>query len=113
MNSGELMGILAELQNKIQKSGVLIFFVLLFFYFVFYTINGERGLRRYLHLRKEVGYAEQLAERYSREKHELEEKVRLLSSGSLDLDMLDERARTVLNFVSDDEFIILDNDDVK
>ena len=36
------------------------------------------------------------------------EEVRLLSPDSLDLDLLDERARIVLNFVGDDEFVILD-----
>ena len=34
--------------------------------------------------------------------------MRLLSPDSLDLDLLDERARIVLNFVGDDEFVILD-----
>ena len=32
----------------------------------------------------------------------------LLSSSSLDLDMLEERAREVLNFAGEDEFIVLD-----
>lgn len=71
------MGLLSELQNRLKKSGLLIVFVLLFFYFSFYTINGERGLRRYLHLQQELSYAEKIADKYSREKAELEEKVRL------------------------------------
>ena len=56
-------------------------------------------------------YAEEIAAKYSRQKHELEEKVRLLSSDSLDLDMLDERARAVLNLARKDEFIILDSEE--
>ena len=39
----------------------------------------------------------------------LEQKVRLLSSNSLDLDMLEERTRVVLNYAADDEFVLLDN----
>ena len=105
------MGLLSELQNRLKKSGLLIVFVLLFFYFSFYTINGERGLRRYLHLQQELSYAEKIADKYSREKAELEEKVRLLSSTSLDLDMLDERARAVLNYAGNNEFILLDNEE--
>ncbi len=105
------MEIFSELQNRLKRSGVLIFFVVLFLYFSFYTINGERGLRRYLHLRQEINYAEEIAAKYSRQKHELEEKVRLLSSDSLDLDMLDERARAVLNLARKDEFIILDSEE--
>ena len=40
----------------------------------------------------------------------MEEKIRLLSPSSLDLDMLDERARAVLNMAKEDEFVILDQD---
>lgn len=104
------MGIISELQNLIRNSGILMFFVALFFYFAFYTINGERGIRRYMHLRQEIEYASQVAEKYHQEKNRLEEKVRLLSSSSLDLDMLDERARKVLNLVREEEFVILDED---
>ena len=40
-------------------------------------------------------------------KEALENRVHLLRSGSLDLDLLDERARHVLNVGHDDEIIIL------
>ena len=44
-------------------------------------------------------------------KKELEEKVKHLSNASLDLDLLEERARIVLNMANDDEFILLDEED--
>ena len=78
-------------------------------YFSFYTVNGERGLLRYMYLSKEIKYARSVADQYRAEKEQLEQKVRLLSSSSLDLDLLEERTRTVLNFAAEDEFIILDN----
>ena len=53
------------------------------------------------------------AAQYSAQKQKLEAKVRLLSSSSLDLDMLDERARVVLNFAGNDEFVILDETENK
>ena len=77
-------------------------------YFGFYTINGDRGLLHYLYLSREIDYAQQLAAKYHKEKLRLENKVHLMSSESLDLDMLDERAKTVLNLMRDDEFIIID-----
>lgn len=64
---------------------------------------------RYLYLKKEISQAEVIAKQYNIQKTKLEDKVRLLSSSSLDLDLLEERARVVLNFVGNDEFIILDN----
>lgn len=103
------MGLFLDLPNKIKNSGFLILCVLLFFYFSFYTINGERGLLKYMYLSKEIGYAKKIAAQYSSQKEKLEAKVRLLSSSSLDLDLLDERARVVLNFAAGDEFVILDS----
>lgn len=102
------MGLFFDLQAKFKNSLWLITIFLIFVYFSFYTINGERGLLRYMYLSKEIKYAQSVADRYSREKQDLEQKVRLLSSSSLDLDLLEERARVVLNFTAPDEFIILD-----
>ena len=91
------MGFLFDLKSRLKSSGIYIAFTLVIFYFGFYAFYGERGIRKYLYLRHEVEYARTLAE-----------EVRLLSPDSLDLDLLDERARIVLNFVGDDEFVILD-----
>jgi len=103
------MGILWTLKSKLQTSGFLMVCVMLFLYFLFYTINGERGLLKYFYLKKEIAQAQKIEDQYNRQKTELEGKVRLLSSSSLDLDMLEERARAVLNYVGTDEFVILDN----
>lgn len=107
------MGFLLDIQNRIKNSGLLIFCTLLSLYFIFHGVSGERGLLKLLYLRNEISEAEQIANMYHQEKIKLEEKVKLLSSSSLDLDLLDERARIVLNFVGKDEFIILDADDNK
>lgn len=107
------MGFLLDIQNRIKNSGLLIFCTLLSLYFIFHGISGERGLLKLLYLRNEIFEAEQIANMYHQEKIKLEEKVKLLSSSSLDLDLLDERARVVLNLVGKDEFIILDADDNK
>lgn len=107
------MGLFLDLQHKLKSSGFLILCILLFFYFSFYTINGERGLLRYMYLSKEIVHAQKISDQYSSEKQKLEDKVRLLSSSSLDLDLLEERARVVLNFAGKDEFIILDSTEDK
>ena len=59
------MGLFLDLPNKIKNSGFLILCVLLFFYFSFYTINGERGLLKYMYLSKEIAYARTIAAQYS------------------------------------------------
>ena len=102
------MGLLLELQSKIKNSKFLLVCVFLLVYFMYHAVNGERGVLRYMYLKKEIVQAEKIAESYEAQKNKLENKVRLLSSSSLDLDMLEERAREVLNFAGEDEFIILD-----
>lgn len=103
------MGLMMELQNKIKGSWALILLVSLFFYFSFFTIKGDRGFIRYMYLNKEIAQTQKIASQYNLNKQKLEDKVKLLSSSSLDLDLLEERARTVLNLAATDEFVILDN----
>jgi cell division protein FtsB len=106
------MGFIANIFGKIKLSTVLLpTIILMFIYFSFYAIKGERGFVRYVRLNDEVSQARVLSEKYAREKSEWEEKVKLLSPESLDLDMLDERAHVVLNMVGAQEFVILDDSD--
>lgn len=102
------MGIFSELQSRLKNSGLLLVCILLFIYFGYHAVNGERGFLRYMYLKQEISEARRMAENYHNQKIKLEDKVRLLSSSSLDLDMLEERARVVLNMAGPDEFIILD-----
>lgn len=104
------MGLFLELQNKIKNSGIFLFGTLLSVYFVFHGVSGDRGLLKLLYLKSEISQAQNIAGNYHEQKIKLEEKVKLLSSSSLDLDLLDERARVVLNLVDKDEFVILDAD---
>lgn len=93
-----------------SSSGLLMMLILVFIYFTFYAVRGERGLIRYLNLTKEVEKARALEEKYTLEKKHWDDKIKLLSPESLDLDMLDEQARVVLNMVGEKEFVILDSD---
>ena len=103
------MGLFFELQSRLKNSFLLLLCVLLFSYFGYHAINGERGFLRYMYLKREISEAQRLAENYHNQKIKLENKVKLLSSSSLDLDLLEERARVVLNFAGEDEFILLDD----
>lgn len=76
-------------------------------YFGVSAVKGERGFIRYQHLYAEVSEARVLSEKYAKERHYWDEKVNQLST-NLDLDLLDERVRTVLNMVGPNEFVILD-----
>ncbi len=102
------MNLFSNLPAKFRNFMWQIAIVFVGVYFGFYTVNGDRGLLHYLYLSREIDYAQQIAAKYHKEKVKLENKVHLMSSESLDLDLLDERAKTVLNLMRDDEFIIID-----
>ena len=104
------MGWLQNIKLKMTKTGFWVLTFLLGIYFTLNAVFGERGLQKLIYLQKEVAHARNIAEHYRRNKETLDQQVKLLSSESLDLDMLDERARTVLNFVGEDEFVILDDE---
>ncbi len=105
------MGLFWDIQNRIKNSGLWLAGAFLMVYFAFHAVNGERGLLRYLYLRQEISEAKKVAAEYNLQKSRLEEKVKHLSNTSLDLDLLEERARIVLNLAGNDEFILLDEDD--
>lgn len=106
----EKMGRFLSLFSKIKSSsGFLFVLILVFIYFSFYAVKGERGLIRYINLNKEVEQAREMSEKYLNEKNMWNDKVKRLSSENLDLDMLDEQARLVLNMVGPKEFVILDS----
>ena len=107
------MGLFLVFHNRLRNSGLWIVGAFLIVYFAFHAINGDRGLLKYLYLQQEIADARQIAQKYSLQKNKLEKKVRHLSNSSLDLDLLEERARIVLNMADSDEFVILDENSAK
>ncbi len=76
-------------------------------YFSFQTICGNRNIYRLISLKNEIAQAKQTSQKLHSEKERLQQLVDRLSDKSLDLDLLDERIRVVLNMTADNEFIIL------
>jgi cell division protein FtsB len=105
------MGIWTYIVSKSKSSAVVVVLMLLCAYFSYFAVRGDRGLLTYISLQQKVAEAEKMSNNYDRKRKELDQKVKLLSSNSLDLDLLDERARAVLNVIGDDEFIIIDDED--
>ena len=96
-----------SLSRRIRQVLVSVFGIFAMFYFVFHIFHGERGLIVWGKLRQQVVTATNMAKIMAAERRYLENKVRLLHPESLDPDMLDERARLMLNFGYPDELIIL------
>ncbi len=79
----------------------------IFGYFAFHFVEGERGVRTYAKLGQELKAA--WAEEASLRQTLAEERARVnaLSVQSLDLDLLEERAQTVLNYARPEEVVVI------
>ena len=77
-------------------------------YFAFHAFNGQYGVRARLAFEtREVELETKLAALQAISSR-MANKVALLKEGRLEHDMLDERARRLLNVVRDDEIVLLD-----
>ena len=81
-------------------------FAAVFGYFGYHIVNGDRGLLAMIHLQNEVKTAQQNLVETRATQRIWENRVSLLRTGSLDPDMLDERARALLHVARPDEIVI-------
>jgi cell division protein FtsB len=81
-------------------------FAAVFGYFGYHIVNGDRGLLAMIHLQNEVRTAQQNLVETRATLRIWENRVSLLRTGSLDPDMLDERARALLHVARPDEVVI-------
>ena len=75
-------------------------------YFGYHTIQGERGILTWLQLSNRIERTAQALDSSRAEESRLERRVALLRRDNLDPDMLDERARVVLNLTAPGELVI-------
>ncbi len=82
-------------------------------YFAFHVVHGDRGLLAWLKIKQRVSAAKQAMAASQAERLAMQRRVRLMEPGSLDPDMLDERARLMLNYGHADEIVILEDNKSK
>ena len=76
-------------------------------YFAYHAVQGEHGLNAWWQVTQQIKVMETKVAETERERSRLERRVRLMRPESLDPDMLEEQARRMLNYVRDDEIVIL------
>jgi cell division protein FtsB len=76
-------------------------------YLSYHAFVGERGIYTHARLEKEVQTLTKELDRLTGERRNLEHRIALLSPPDIDPDMLDERARAVLNFADPREIMII------
>lgn len=76
-------------------------------YLVFHALNGNHGLYAYLKEQHKLEMQQIKLAELTEEQEELEQRVMYLSDDSLDLDLLDERARDVLGYSNPKERVVV------
>ena len=76
-------------------------------YFVYHSVQGDRGLLSYMRMATEVSRTEAQLDGIVSTREALEHRVALLHPKSLDPDMLEEQARYTLNYANPNDVIII------
>jgi cell division protein FtsB len=76
-------------------------------YFAYHTVQGDRGLMAWWQLNQDVKQAEETLAQLEDTRATLDRRAVLLRPDHLDPDMLEERARLMLNMGRDDEVVVL------
>ncbi len=102
------MGLVSEFRFRARYLAGSLLCVSVVGYFAYHAVNGERGLYAWRELTKRVEAARLVSAETSARRKALEHRNSLLNPGSLDPDMLEERARLMLNFGYSDDILILE-----
>ncbi len=105
------MGFMVKLRVGASQLAGPVIGVCSIIYFGFHVIHGDRGLLTYVQLKHHIAETAPVLEAVRAERRKLEKRVSLLRPDNLDLDMLEERARVMLNYGYPDDVIILYKDE--
>ena len=97
-----------KIGNRARQIAVPVIGAFVIGYFSYHSLKGDHGLSAYLSLSAEVAKAEIVLANRVQTRQSIEHRTTLLRPDNLDLDILDERSRSVLNVIEADERVILD-----
>lgn len=98
-----------KLSSRMRAVTAPLAVVALLSYFGYHLVNGDRGLLAYRDLRQAIAQAEVIKAETARERAALEHRVSLLRPDSLDLDMVEERSRVILDLGNPGDVVIFNN----
>ncbi len=77
------------------------------FYFSYHVVSGERSYLRLMSLERGIARLTHQQHDLTEQRKALENKVAMLRPGSIDPDLLEERARVVLGYHHPDEIVVI------
>ncbi|WP_343564720.1 FtsB family cell division protein [Kiloniella sp. b19] len=103
------MSLVREIQKRSRVVVPQVLAAALVGYFAYHTIEGDRGFWSLLVLKQEVAEREAARDAVALKLERLGKRVALLRPENLDPDMLEERARIVLNYGRNEDLVFLRN----
>lgn len=107
------MSFFSKISNYLDKcySGArlaykIFVFIGILFYFVYQALTGDNGYRSYLVIKQQVIAKQKELDKLKFQLEKVKQKVDLLSNQALDLDILEERCRAMLNYSYPNDIII-------
>jgi cell division protein FtsB len=98
---------LIEQRYVVRRNILMIIGLSLCAYFGWHIIAGERSTFRLMSLERQITKAETEFQKTKTQREQLESKVIKMRPGSIDPDLLEERARSVLGYARPDEQIVI------
>src|SRR5262245_50890563 len=96
-------------QGIVRENLISLIGLCLCLYFAYHAISGNRSLMRMMTLRSQIETLTAERDMLTVERVALEEKVSMMRPGSLNKDLLEERARVVLGYKNENDVVILGN----
>ena len=100
------MSFMLEIRRRGRHVAGSILGALLFAYFMFHAIQGDRGFFAWVQMKQQIAYASTDLAASEAKRLTWERRIALLRDDHLDRDMLDERVRAVTGFGHRDELVI-------
>lgn len=100
---------LALISDRFKHYMVLSLCTLVLGYFMLHSVTGENGFLKAIALQGELASRKLELKSLQQDRQALETRTKLLRPNSLDLDMLDERARAQLGMTKPNEYVIYYN----
>lgn len=101
------MGLFFELRSRARHVVGPVLGICAVAYFAYHAVQGDRGLIAWLSLKQRVEVARGELDAITEQRKVLEHRVSLLHPESLDPDLLEERARLMLNYGHPEDIVII------
>ena len=98
---------LIEQKYLFRQNLIVVIGVCLSFYFCYHLIAGERSYLRLISLNSQISTTEKQLDLASAQRSGMEQKVVMMRPGSVNRDLLEEQARSVLGFHYKDEKVLI------